>query len=151
MSSHQQPRSSAQPIADPTALRALDARHVRSYSFHFVLLGLSAVVLAFLLAVSPLTIALAVGAVVVLACIAALVRFIQAHRNVPARFAPLAAGFWGVWTVGVVLAVLGASVWQHNAAAIWGGGLLALAAGLVVGHLVNHSADATRAPGAGLH
>ena len=68
-----------------------------------------------------------------------------------ARFAPLAAGFWGVWTVGVVLAVLGASVWQHNAAAIWGGGLLALAAGLVVGHLVNHSADSAQAPGAGLH
>ena len=46
------------------------------------------------------------------------------------------------------MAVLGATVWDHNPAAIWGGGLLALLAGLVVGHLVNRSAGGT--PDAGV-
>ncbi|GAA1394207.1 hypothetical protein [Luteococcus peritonei] len=145
MSQHEQ---YGQPtIADPSALRALDARHVRQYSFYFVLIGLSAVVLALLLSVTSLLVALVAGFAVVAACVGALASFIKGHVNVPARFSRLAAIFWGVWLLGVVLSVLGATLWDRHPAAIWGGGILALASGLAVGHLVNRSADAQADPG----
>ena len=143
MSQYEQPT-----LADPAALRALDARNVRRYSFHFVLVGLAGLVLALLLAVTSLPVALVAGFVALLACVAALLGFVKNHPNVAARFSGLVGTFWAAWAVGAVVAVLGATVWDHNPAAIWGGGLLALLAGLVVGHLVNRSAGGTPDAGA---
>ncbi|MGO4958084.1 hypothetical protein ACTQ49_12595 [Luteococcus sp. Sow4_B9] len=136
-------------IADPNALLALSRRVGRQYAMYFVLLGLAALVLGFLLfALAPVP-AIAVGLVIVGLCVFALGRFVQGHRTVVSQLNHLARPFWVVYVIALVAAVAGTLAWAQHEWIGLAAGTVGLLDGLATGHFVDRASQISTQPGSG--